>query len=129
MSAEARGSAVRALGQDLATVGDARRFVGEKLAEWQLADLRDVAYLVVSELAANAITHAESDYEVTVTATDGGVRVAVTDHGPGFPAAGPAQLVSEHGRGLLLVAAMTADWGVEPTGDGKVVWAEIRGGD
>jgi hypothetical protein len=33
----------------------------------------------------------------------------------------------EHGRGLLLVAALAEDWGTDPLPSGKRVWAELQG--
>jgi DNA-binding response OmpR family regulator len=117
------------LPKDLASVGEARRHVNERLLDLGRDDLLDVARLVVSELAANAVTHANSRYEVAVTCPGATVRIAVRDFGPGIPAPGPPELALEHGRGLLLVAAMSSAWGVEPRADGKVVWAELRGED
>ncbi|MBM9461580.1 response regulator [Nocardioides sp. zg-536] len=114
------------LPRDLASVGEARAFVRSRLEAWGLGELMDLAYLVVSELAANAITHADSHYELSVVAAEHGVRIAVRDYGPGMPAPGPPQLSDEHGRGLLLVSAMSSAWGVEHREVGKVVWAELR---
>ena len=55
---EAHTDAVLDLPQDLSSVRAARRFVRKILTEWGLQPLMDDAQLVVSELAANAITHA-----------------------------------------------------------------------
>jgi DNA-binding NarL/FixJ family response regulator len=118
--------AVLDLPQDLGSVRSARRFVREVLTQWDLLHLLDDALLVVSELAANAITHAGSDYRVRLTASARSVRIEVRDGGEGTPEPQPQSLTSEHGRGLLMVAAIAASWGIERSeGRRKLVWAEL----
>ena len=120
------GPSSLALPCDLAEVGQARSFVRDRLLEWQLPHLVDIAHLVVSELAANAVNHAHSDYEVSVSRDASSVRIAVRDHGPGMPAPAVQEIGSEDGRGLLLVSAMAQAGGVEPRTGGKIVWADLR---
>lgn len=86
----------------------------------------DVAELVVSELATNAALHGEPPVTIRVR-MDRGVRIEVEDLGRHLPVVLPAQLEATTGRGLSLVAALAARWGVEPLpGHGKQVWAEIE---
>jgi len=114
------------LPQDLGSVRDARRFVRGALAEWELQPLLDDALLVVSELAANAIAHAGSDYRVRLTTSSGSLRIEVRDGGFGTPEPQPKSLTNERGRGLLMVAAISASWGIERSEGGrKLVWAEL----
>ena len=118
--------AVLDLPQDLGSVRSARRFVKEILTQWDLLPLLDDALIVVSELAANAITHAGSDYRVRLSSTQRSVRIEVRDGGAGTPEPQPQSLTSEHGRGLLMVAAIAASWGIERSeGRRKLVWAEL----
>lgn len=118
--------AVLELPQDLGSVRSARRFVKEILTQWDLQALLDDALIVVSELAANAITHAGSDYRVRLTASARSVRIEVRDGGVGTPEPQPQSLTSEHGRGLLMVASIAASWGIERSeGARKLVWAEL----
>lgn len=118
--------AVLDLPQDLGSVRSARRFVKEVLIQWDLAPMLDDALLVVSELAANAITHAGSDYRVRLTATPRSLRIEVRDGGEGTPEPQPQSMTNEHGRGLLMVAAIAASWGIERSdGRRKLVWAEL----
>jgi chemotaxis response regulator CheB len=114
------------LPHDPASVLLARQFVREKLTGWRLDALLDDAFLVVSELATNAIRHAGSAYRVGLSRTSTAVRIEVRDAGPGTPEPQPPSNTAENGRGLLLVAAIAASWGIED-GDrgGKVVWAEL----
>ena len=118
--------AVLDLPDDLASVATARRFVRDKLAEWGIDTSVDDALLVVSELAANALTHAESSYRVRLAATGPALRIEVEDDGTGTPEPQPLTDTEEHGRGLHLVGALAASWGMDvATGGGKRVWAEL----
>ncbi|MFV0131670.1 hypothetical protein ACLGI4_28940 [Streptomyces sp. HMX112] len=55
------------------------------------------------------------------------VRVAVVDCDPNRrPQLCAASLDAEGGRGLVLVDAMSARWGVHTTGWGKRVWADLE---
>src|ERR1700754_3688802 len=96
------------------------------LTEWDLLPVVDDALLVVSELAANAITHAASDYRVRLASTPWSLRIEVRDGGQGTPEPQPQSLTNEHGRGLLMVAAIASSWGIERSeGRRKLVWAEL----
>lgn len=117
----------------------ARRLATHQLALWHLpygSPASDTVTLVVAELAANAVLHGRvpgRDFELRLTydRTAGLVRVEVSDTHPGHPTlpeptAGPA-VDSDNGRGLLLVEAAAARWGVDGrTGSGKTVWAECE---
>jgi anti-sigma regulatory factor (Ser/Thr protein kinase) len=104
----------------------ARQFVTDALREWgHSGTVLDDAQLVLSELATNAVVHACSSFSVVARSENASVRLSVRDHSPLQPtlrANGPLAL---SGRGLHLVAALTRDWGVEATSDGKTVWAEL----
>jgi DNA-binding NarL/FixJ family response regulator len=114
------------LPRELTSVRLARRFVSERLVEWGLEAIRDDALLVTSELAANAITHADSSCRLRVSLTPTTLRIDVIDTGSGTPEPQPPSATEEHGRGLHLVAAVTTAWGLEMVpDDGKIVWAEL----
>jgi CheY-like chemotaxis protein len=118
--------AVIELPEALTSVRTARRFVADKVREWQLGQILDDALLVVSELAANAITHAGSPCRVHLSLTPAALRIDVLDTGAGSPEPQPASTTEEHGRGLHLVDALTTAWGLEMVpGQGKRVWAEL----
>lgn len=118
--------AVLDLPDDLASVATARTFVRAKLREWGVAVPVDDAVLVVSELAANALTHAESSYRLRLAATAPGLRIEVEDDGTGTPEPQPLTDTEEHGRGLHLVGALAASWGIDVgAAGGKRVWAEL----
>jgi anti-sigma regulatory factor (Ser/Thr protein kinase) len=105
-----------------ASVGGARRFVTALVGDRPDGP---VAALLVSELAANAVVHARTPFEVSVSLGPAGVHVEVADGNPVEPA--PRLLTEpwdEAGRGLFLVARLAFAWGSKPTADGKVVWFE-----
>jgi DNA-binding NarL/FixJ family response regulator len=114
------------LPDDLSSVSEARRFVRAHLRDWGISAPLDDALLVVSELAANALTHARTSYRLRLSASTAALRIEVDDAGAGSPEPQPLTETEEHGRGLHLVDALAASWGIE-TADtgGKRVWAEL----
>ena len=113
------------LPQDLSSVRQARSLVRSTLATWELEHLHDEACLVVSELATNALNHAQSSFCVRLRLNPTTVRIEVGDSGRGTPEPQPHSATREGGRGMLLVAAMSASWGIDRSEGGKVVWAEL----
>ncbi|MFK0169969.1 ATP-binding protein [Streptomyces sp. NPDC090306] len=110
----------------------ARRLTRAWLASWSVCeDTCDTATLVVSELVTNAIVHTASS-RVLCELHDGDdlVRIAVRDEGcaPGEPRPSPQRPDEEHGRGLLLVGALSRTWGTMEHGTGLLVWAELARG-
>ncbi|MFQ6146841.1 ATP-binding protein [Streptomyces seoulensis] len=107
----------------------ARRLTRARLTGWSVCeDTCDTATLVVSELVTNAIVHTASS-RVVCELSDGPdlVRIAVRDEGcaPGEPHPSPQRPEEEHGRGLMLVEALSHAWGTREHGPGLVVWAEL----
>ncbi len=67
--------------------------------------------LVASELATNAVKHARTRFEVSITAQE---SIRMTD---------PV----EHGFGMRIVAQLSDRWGTDQIeGDGEIVWAEVQ---
>ena len=119
-------TAVIDLGPHPADVPAARRFLAGQLQRWGCPELVEDAYVVVTELVTNAFVHAGTRCELRAGLTDRALRLQVTDYGTGMPDPRAADERAEHGRGLLLVSALSVGWGVEALpGGGKVVWAEL----
>lgn len=86
----------------------------------------DDIILCASELAANAVRHscsglADGTFGLRVEISEGDhVRIAVDDEGGPWveTASGPAC-----GRGLVIVTALAADWGIVTGQAGRTVWA------
>ncbi|MBD0842403.1 ATP-binding protein [Streptomyces sp. TRM68416] len=114
----------------------ARRLATHRMHLWGVpygSPGSDTVTLVVAELAANAFLHGRvpgRDFELRLRydRVVGTVRVEVSDTHPGRPELPdplPEAAYAEDGRGLLLVQAVAARWGVAArTGPGKTVWAE-----
>jgi len=111
---------------DVSTVPLAREFVRRWVQEAGAAHLVDEASLIVTELATNAVLHAASPYEVRLSQAEGVIRIEVSDGDAGTPEPQPFSAEAESGRGMVLVSALSASWGVEDRPRGKVTWAEVR---
>ena len=104
----------------------ARHFVTWTLQSWGRADLVEDAAVVASELATTAVLHARTDFTIAVfTRGDGRVRVAVRDASHALPRPRVATPLEGSGRGLTLIEAISAVWGVDVLPDGKIVWAQL----
>lgn len=113
----------------------ARRLVTHQLDVWGIphgSDLSDAAAHITAELAANAVTHGHvpgRDFELRLTYAESAatLRIEVSDaRGDRVPELRPPAPEVETGRGLCLVEAVAATWGVTERRVGKTVWAELR---
>jgi anti-sigma regulatory factor (Ser/Thr protein kinase) len=105
----------------------ARRFVAHVLQRWgHSPSLLEDAKLVVSELASNAVVHACSPFSVEICPSGSAVRLSVSDRSHARPLLRDHDRLAVSGRGLRLIDALAANWGVEITEEGKTVWAELR---
>jgi serine/threonine-protein kinase RsbW len=108
-----------------AQVAEARRFLAAILDGRPTAD---DAVLCLSELATNAVIHSHSgqpggSYTVSAELGPRRLRVEVRDQGgPWTPAEDPDD---PHGRGLLIVRQLAADWGRAGGVTGWTVWFEM----
>jgi PAS domain S-box-containing protein len=111
------------------SVRDARRHVTQVLVEAGREEWADDAGLAVSEMVTNVVLHARTDCELSVVVSDDDVRVSVRDFSPSLPTQRHFPQDATTGRGLALVARLSADFGVEVLGaEGKVVWFVLDGG-
>ncbi|OLZ74850.1 hypothetical protein AV521_02890 [Streptomyces sp. IMTB 2501] len=115
-------------------VGTARRVVRELLTAWEVPEgPLDDAVLVTSELVTNALVHTAGDrIACRLHDTADRIRIEIEDRqgGPALPTARRPGPDDQHGRGLLLVDALSLDWGVTPIPGrpARVVWAELPSG-
>lgn len=116
----------------LSCVPAVRRRFRAVLERWgvQDDDLHD-ALCVLSELVANAARHSPPGrHHASVHLSPDGDRLVITVHDlsramPYVPATA-TNPDAESGRGVLLVADLSENWGAVPTAGGKKVWAELK---
>jgi anti-sigma regulatory factor (Ser/Thr protein kinase) len=148
-SSAANGASVRVcrvvrLAQRLSAVAAARTEVEAAICAWCVPVDPDVAILLTSELVTNAVTHASGSASrnrkaarrgftaeavlLVIAADDAGLRVDVHDGSGDLPVLGdcPAEADAETGRGLLLVTALSAEWGFYRTPGGKAVYFTLQ---
>jgi anti-sigma regulatory factor (Ser/Thr protein kinase) len=113
------------LDHDLAMVGVARRAVRTWL-HGRGCHACDDAVLVLSELVANAMVHAEAGCTIEVWHGGDRVRLEVSDRSRTAPALRLAAPSAVGGRGLQVVESIAEAWGWTATLDGKCVWAVVH---
>ena len=104
------------------------------LWEWKRTSLTEVAELVVSELMTNSVTATKAidslcPVKLWLLSDKSQTLILVADASPHPPKRIDPETSTEAGRGLLLVEAITSDWGWYPVhrnGMAKVVWAILE---
>ena len=133
------------------SVGAARRITRDTFVGWGLTQKADLAELLVSELATNAVRHAmprpEPEYamlwpdfvprpvngtrlddremELTLRRGSRSLWIEVRDSDPRMPRPKRPAETDEIGRGLIVVDGLSVRWGARQVADGKVVWVEL----
>ncbi|MET7616784.1 ATP-binding protein [Streptomyces sp. NPDC005408] len=120
-----------ALPHTAAAVPIARALIRTALADIEVSADSDTAELLTAELVANAVEHTQggTPIELVVELLPTGCQVEVHDGDPDPPGElsrrGPGREPDpwqEHGRGLLLIRALSSACGHRPTAGGKAVW-------
>ncbi|WP_416980443.1 ATP-binding protein [Streptomyces sp. T028] len=123
-----------ALPHSAAAVPVARALVRTALAELEHGADSDTAELLTAELVANAVEHTDAGdapIELVVELRPSGCQVEVHDHDPmppgdlTRPSGAEPDPWLEHGRGLLLIRALSSSCGHRPTDKGKAVWFRL----
>ncbi|MET9014882.1 SpoIIE family protein phosphatase [Streptomyces olivaceoviridis] len=109
---------------DPAVVADAREATLRQLAAWGMDDLAFTTELVVSELVTNAIRYAGGPIGLRLIHGVTTLICEVTDPSNTQPRLRRARWADEGGRGLFLIAQLTARWGSRYDQSGKTIWAE-----
>jgi anti-sigma regulatory factor (Ser/Thr protein kinase) len=106
-----------------AAAGEARRQVQAAICAWDIPVDPDVAVLLVSELVTNAIRQEVSrTVTLAIRCSCAQLRVEVHDTSCFLPVLADSPADAETGRGLMLVATLSADWGFYRTPAGKAVY-------
>lgn len=104
----------------------ARRFIVNTLRDWDHIDVAEDIVFLANELVTNAILHARGRMRVTLRRSRCRLRCEVTDESTEQPAIRTYAVDDLTGRGLALVVAMAASWGIDTNRDGKCVWFEME---
>ncbi|NUR69298.1 MAG: ATP-binding protein [Hamadaea sp.] len=127
--------AYRHLTPGAGAVREARAITQECCRRWGIPQISDAAQLIVSELITNAVQHAQTEIDLILTHRGPRLHLQVRDTAYA-PALFPIEPVSSliyrvgddriGGRGLMLVAMLSAACGTTVGADAKTVWASLR---
>ena len=108
------------------SAGAARDVLRDALREAGRERWRDAAEVALSEAATNVVLHAHTSFEVRIEVASDEVRVEVRDFSSMIPVQRGSDEQATTGRGMALIAALTAECGVRVLPEGKVVWFAVR---
>ncbi|MFI1014634.1 SpoIIE family protein phosphatase [Streptomyces sp. NPDC020965] len=122
-------------------IAAARQQTRELLHDWADPDRIDSAVLMVSEMVTNVLVHTDGNALLVAEMTHGGpenegeagagagavrrLRVEVADASDELPHKRRPGEMASSGRGLLLMEMLADAWGVDPQGEGKLIWFEL----
>jgi hypothetical protein len=123
-----------------ASVRVARLHAKSVLCEWRMGALADTAELIVSEITTNAVRASAAiagrrdetgqappapQMRLWLTSDRHNVLIQVWDDDPRLPACQDPAPDAEAGRGLLIIEAVSAQWGccTRDGQGGKIIWA------
>ncbi|MET7617830.1 SpoIIE family protein phosphatase [Streptomyces sp. NPDC005408] len=110
-------------------LAEARTALRHALEDWELAGLADDVELAAGELLVNVLLHTEGGAVLTLEVLPEPVRrvrLWVKDRSSVWPRRRTPGEAATSGRGLMMIDAVAARWGVEPRGEGKAVWCEFE---
>jgi hypothetical protein len=105
------------------TPAEARAQVRAFIRAWEVPVDPDIAALLASDLVTDAITDgSEETITLAVSCFRGHLRIDVYDTSRSLPMAAGEPTVPETRCGLVLVAALSADWGLSRTRTGQAAY-------
>jgi hypothetical protein len=104
-------------------VAEARRQVRAAIDAWRVSVDPDIAVLLTSDLVTSMIMHGDGEaIMLAVRCSRGYLRVDVYDTSSSLPVAADEPARTETGRGLVLIAALSAEWGSFRTPAGEAAY-------
>src|SRR5260370_35297403 len=100
------------LTREPAAAAEARSQVRAVISAWQVPVEPDIAVLLTSDLVTNAITHGDGKtITLAIRCSCGQLRIDIYDTSRSLPMAVDEPAVTKTGHGLVLVAALSTEWG------------------
>ena len=111
------------LTREPAAAAEARSQVRAAVRDWKVPVDPDIAILLTSDLVTNAIVHGDGDIvTLAIRCSRDHLRIDVYDKSRYRPVGANDLVDAGTGRGLVLVAALSADWGSFRTPAGKAMY-------
>jgi hypothetical protein len=111
------------LTREPAAAAEARSQVRAAIRDWRIPVDRDIAILLTSDLVTNAITGGDGQtLTLAIRCSRGHLRIDVYDQSRYLPLGANEPFDSGTGRGLVLVAALSAECGSFRTPAGKAMY-------
>jgi len=111
------------LTREPAAVAEARSQVRAAIRDWRIPVDPDIAILLTSDLVTNAITGGDGEtLTLAIRCSRGQLRIDVYDKSHYLPLGANEPVDSGTGRGLVLVAVLSAEWGSFRTPAGKAMY-------
>jgi anti-sigma regulatory factor (Ser/Thr protein kinase) len=111
------------LTREPAAVAEARSHVREVIHAWKVPVDPDIAILLASDLVTNAITHGSGEtVTLAIRCARDHLRIDVYDTSGSLPMTEVEPADTKAGRGLVLIATLSTEWGSFHTPAGKAVY-------
>ena len=106
-----------------AAAAEARGQVRAAIRDWKVPVDPDIAILLTSDLVTNAITHGDGEtLTLAIRCSRGHLRIDVYDKSRSLPPGMDDLADRDAGCGLVLVAALSTEWGSFRTPAGKAMY-------
>ena len=111
------------LTREPAAAAAARSQVRAAISEWKVPVDLDIAVLLTSDLVTNAITHGDgATITLAIRCARDRLRIDVHDKSRALPLGSGGSADADTGRGLILVASLSTEWGSFRTPAGKAMY-------
>ena len=111
------------LARQPSAAAEARSQVRAALGAWQVPVDHDIAILLASDLVTSAIVYGDGQtVSLAIRCSRGQLRIDVYDTSRYLPAGADEPPGADTGRGLVMVAALSTEWGSFRTPAGKAMY-------
>ena len=111
------------LARQPSAAAEARSQIRDSLRAWQVPVDHDIAILLASDLVTSTIMHGDGEtVTLAIRCSRGQLRIDVYDQSRYLPPGADEPSGADTGRGLVLVAALSTEWGSFRTPAGKAMY-------